>query len=106
MKRNNIGVDILKNLMEPRGLGMHVPFTEVELQQLHRSFGHPSVSSIAYLLKRARPGEMDDSSLLKSLKHINNQCKICSTTSGKSRNFKITVGTDVSITMSQQMSCF
>ncbi len=33
-------------------------YTETELRKLHRTFGHPSVSALINILRRARPNEM------------------------------------------------
>ena len=78
MKRNAIGLDVLNNfsyhgdrkqkLKFLNGLLVHVwkredletsLFTISELRKLHRSFGHPTVSSLSNILSKARPDEMN-----------------------------------------------
>lgn len=62
-----------------------------ELYKLHRSFGHPSVSALYNLLKRARPREASKE-VRNSIKEISKRCKICSELSSKPKRFKLTIG--------------
>lgn len=70
----------------------HSMYTEPELRQLHRSFGHPSVTALTNLLRRARPDEVSES-VRKQIDDLTKQCIVCAENAGKPRRFKITVGT-------------
>ena len=68
-------------------------YTEPELRKLHRVFGHPSVTALKYLLRRADPGGLNDD--VKTAVHdITKQCMTCATYAAKPRRFKVTIGTD------------
>ena len=66
-------------------------YTESEYRQLHRSFGHPFVTALINVLKRANPEKMT-----KEVKqHINDlmkRCGICAENLSKPKRFKLTVG--------------
>lgn len=64
-----------------------------ELYKLHRSFGHPSVSALYNLLKRARPSEAN-SEVREAIKQITKRCKICSELASKPKRFKLTIGNE------------
>lgn len=68
-------------------------FTEADLRKLHRSFGHPSASSLTSLLKRARPDEFD-ASVREAIEEITSSCVPCQFHSRKPRRFKLAVGTE------------
>jgi hypothetical protein len=71
----------------------HVLYTEEDLRKLHRAFGHPAVSTLANLLRRARPEEMN-AAAQNVLQEIAKSCKICSTNAARPKHFKLTVGTE------------
>jgi hypothetical protein len=62
-------------------------FTEEELRKLHRSFGHPSVTALTNVLRRARPNE--SAGVRAMLDSIVQDCKVCSLTAAKPRHFKL-----------------
>lgn len=68
-------------------------FTEDELPKLHRSFGHPTVTALTNLLKRARPSEMT-TDVRRALDEITEACKICAEHRTKPRRFRLTIGSD------------
>jgi len=68
-----------------------VLYTEKELRKLHGTFGHPSVSALARLLRRARP---DETPVYKALQEISTACTTCAATRSKPRRFKLTVGSE------------
>ncbi len=68
-------------------------YTEAELKKLHKSFGHPSVSALVNVLKRARPNEMS-SEVQKTISDIVKTCLTCSVHASRPKRFKLTVGTD------------
>lgn len=68
-------------------------FSESELFQLHRSFGHPSVTALYKLLRRARYNEVNEK-IRRSIKEIVKRCKVCEAYSSKPKRFKLTVGSE------------
>jgi hypothetical protein len=76
---------------EPSDVG-HALFTSVELTRLHRNLGHPSISRMHTILKRARPEDVDG--LPEMLKEITENCEICEKNARSPRFFKIAVGTE------------
>ena len=68
-------------------------YTDVELRRLHRVFGHPSVSSLQKLLKRANQEEFGPD-VTAVLHEINKSCKTCAEHASKPRRFKITIGSE------------
>ena len=73
---------------------MHVVlYTEQELRQLHRNFGHPTISALKKMLKRANP-EHQDKKTKDTINEIVNNCKTCQKFASKPRRFKLTMGSD------------
>lgn len=68
-------------------------YTESELRKLHRAFGHPSVTALVNILRRARPGEMTKQ-VQCQLAEIVRDCETCSKYSSKPRRFKLPVGAE------------
>ena len=68
-------------------------YTDVELRRLHRVFGHPSVSALQKLLKRANPEEFGPD-VTAVLHEINKACKTCAEHASKPRRFKILIRSD------------
>jgi len=68
-------------------------YTDQELRRLHRVFGHPSVSALQKLLKRANPEEYG-TDVRDTIEKITRLCDTCTRTSSKPRRFKISVGSD------------
>lgn len=68
-------------------------YTNKELHRLHKVFGHPSVTALSNLLKRANPSEFN-SEAKRVLDEITKSCSICMTNANKPRRFKVTVGTE------------
>ncbi len=66
-------------------------YTETELKKLHRSFGHPSVSALVNVLRRARPSEMTKS-VQDTLAEISKACVQCATLGSRPKRFKLTAG--------------
>jgi hypothetical protein len=64
--------------------------TELELQRLHRRFGHPSVERLLKLLGRA--GHDTDK---KTLKHLTKYCHFCQKHSKSLGRFRFTLQDDV-----------
>lgn len=68
-------------------------YTEPELKRLHRVFGHPSVTALGHLLRRADPENYSY-----NVKHarydIMRECMTCVKHAAKPRRFKVTIGTD------------
>ena len=64
--------------------------TETELRQLHRRFGHPSVSRLVKILQRAGYDEIDNN-FIKHLTKVCHQCQIHSKSPGR---FKFTLKDD------------
>ena len=71
----------------------YVLYTEKELRTIHRSFGHPSVSSTYKLLRRAS-GDKLKGNIKGMLRRLSENCKICKTNAATPRRFKLTIGTD------------
>ena len=71
----------------------YVLYTEKELRTIHRSFGHPSVSSTYKLLKRASNEPLAED-VKPNLRKLANECKICRVNAAIPRRFKLTVGSD------------
>lgn len=93
---NSQGLYFIRGLLihkwEPNDFNISL-YTEGELRKLHRSFGHPSSSSLAKLLQRARP-EQFNADVQKYLEDITKSCVPCQFHSRKPRRFKLAVGTD------------
>ena len=70
-----------------------VLYTYDELLKLHRAFGHPSVSSLHNVLKRARPEETN-SSVKEALREIQEKCRACQRFGQRPKRFKLTVGNE------------
>lgn len=68
-------------------------YTEIELQKLHRSFGHPSSTALANLLRKARPEEMY-TSVQHSIKELTEACTTCEYHASRPKRFRLTVGTE------------
>ncbi len=66
-----------------------VLYTEGELRKLHRTFGHPSVTALSNLLRRARP---DSESVVLGLERIAKHYETSQNNSLKPRRFKLTTG--------------
>jgi len=70
-------------------------FTHSELVKLHRSFGHPSVSALYRVLKRARPNDAGED-VQKAIQYLTERCKTCVELGEKPKRFKLTVGAEES----------
>lgn len=68
-------------------------FTYGELLKLHRSFGHPSVSALHNVLKRARPDEYSPE-IQKAIEHLTERCRVCTELGTKPRRFKLSIGAE------------
>ena len=68
-------------------------YTEPELKRLHRVFGHPSVTALKHLLRKADP-EKFNTEVKEALHAIVKECMICAKHAAKPRRFKLTIGTD------------
>ena len=68
-------------------------YSEKELFKLHRSFGHPSVTAMFKLLKRARLQDVD-SKTYKAIKDLTKSCRVCARHDRKPKRFKLTVGAE------------
>ncbi|CDF37987.1 unnamed protein product [Chondrus crispus] len=68
-------------------------YSEKELRKLHRNFGHPSVSALTNLLKRANPDHMDRE-VQDVIMRLTKACTTCATHASRPRRFKLTVGTN------------
>ena len=68
-------------------------YSEGELIRLHRSFGHPSVTALYNLLKRATPDDVNKETR-DSIKELTKRCRTCAENASKPKRFKITVGTE------------
>ena len=68
-------------------------FSEVELKRLHRSFGHPSVSALYKVLRRARPNEVNESTRI-AIEQLTKDCDPCSRNAAKPKRFKLTTGSE------------
>lgn len=68
-------------------------YSEKELRKLHRNFGHPSVSALTNLLKRANPDHMDRE-VQDAIMRLTKACTTCATHASRPRRFKLTVGTN------------
>ena len=68
-------------------------YTYGELLKLHRAFGHPSVSSLYNVLKRARPDETP-SGVRNAIQEIQERCQTCQELGRRPKRFKLTVGND------------
>lgn len=112
MKRNRIQLDVLGDMVWHNGRGQRLHlvnnllvhkweprspaealYTEAEVRQLHRAFGHPSVEKLSNLLSVARPEEMNGS-VRTAIDHLTKRCGTCSKTSARPRRFKLTVGSE------------
>ncbi|KAI0996966.1 hypothetical protein K3495_g11217 [Podosphaera aphanis] len=69
--------------------------TEVELRQLHRRFGHPSVNRLTRVLQRSGH-ENDSNSHRKVLERIGNMCKFCQKYGKSPGRFKFNIKRDIS----------
>ena len=68
-------------------------YTTSELSKLHRSFGHPSVTALCNLLKRARPDEMK-TSVRAAIEDITKRCNTCAEFSSRPKRFRLSVGAE------------
>lgn len=66
-----------------------MPYTDIELRQLHRRFGHPSVRRLARVLERSGH-EIDR----KALEHLTKYCRLCQLHSRAPGRFKFTLRDD------------
>ncbi|KAL2885168.1 Ribonuclease H-like domain [Ceratocystis lukuohia] len=66
-------------------------FTEQELRRLHRRFGHPSVSKLHALLRKA---ELGDTTTHEDLKKIQDFCHQCQTHEGPPKRFRFKIHGD------------
>lgn len=71
-------------------------FSHAELLKLHRSFGHPSVSALHRVLKRARPEEMSRD-VREAIEKLTENCNTCAELAQKPKRFKLTVGAEESV---------
>jgi len=71
----------------------HALFTYGELTKLHRAFGHPSVSALNNVLRRARPAECSNT-VKDAIEFLTDRCKVCSELASKPKRFKLTIGTE------------
>lgn len=69
----------------------YLMYTERGLRYIHRAFGHPSVSSIHNLLKKASSEHLDRKVRL-NLKQISDDCSNCRNHSTTPERFKLTIG--------------
>ena len=63
-------------------------YTELELKRLHRVFGHPSVTALKHLLRRADP-ENFDNEVKQALHDIVKECMTCARHAAKPRRFTL-----------------
>jgi len=70
-------------------------FTYAELTKLHRSFGHPSVSALHKILRRARPDESAED-VKDAIKHLTERCDTCAEIGKRPKRFRLTVGAEES----------
>jgi len=68
-------------------------FTYSELMKLHRSFGHPSVSALHRVLKRARPQETSKK-VRNAIQSLTERCETCIKLAQKPKRFKLTIGAE------------
>lgn len=61
-------------------------YTEAELKKLHPVFGHPTVSSLVNLLRRARPNEMT-ADVRRSIEELTKECVTCALNTSRHRRF-------------------
>lgn len=71
----------------------YVLYTEHELRSIHRAFGHPSVSSLHKVLKKASTEPLAKD-VKKGLEEITADYLTCRKHSPSPRRFKLTVGTE------------
>ena len=86
-------LDLENDLLFHRWYPDIVLYTTSELLKLHRSFGHPSISALSNVLKRARPEEMN-SNVQKEIEQLTERCRICSELEKKPKRFKLTLGNE------------
>lgn len=84
--------DFLVHKWTPKAMP-YVLYTESELRKLHRNFGHPTVSALKRVLKRANPSTCDNQTK-KAIHNIVESCRTCQQFSSKPKRFKLTIGTD------------
>lgn len=70
----------------------YVIYTEDELRKIHRTFGHPSVTSTHNLLRRASD-EPPKPEVRRQFEIIDENCRICRRKSSDPPFFKLTMGT-------------
>ena len=68
-------------------------FTADELTKLHRSFGHPAASSLANVLRKARPAQFT-AEIRNEIQRLTDEYSICEKHSRRPRRFKLTLGPD------------
>lgn len=78
-------------------------FTEQELRNMHRRFGHPGVAKLSNLLKRAT-GKKTSSTTFKLLRQIQKHCVYCQRYRAKPHRFKFTLRDD-SISFNDTIYC-
>jgi len=68
-------------------------YTETELRKLHRFFGHPTVSSLLNILRRANPTKMTKE-VRDAVSELAKACIICAENASRPKRFKLTIGSD------------
>lgn len=68
-------------------------YTGKALRTIHRSFGHPSISSTEGLLRRTSGGKLTKE-VRNTIEDISRSCVPCHTSTAAQRHFKLTVGPD------------
>ena len=82
--------DFQKHIWSPSDMP-YILYTESELRRLHRNFGHPTVSALKKVLKRANP-ETCDKKTKTAIAEIVQSCKTCQKYASRPRRFKLTIG--------------
>lgn len=77
----------------PKKSILYVMFTEKELRLIHRSFGHPSVSSNHKFLRKESSEPLSKTLRMKLVK-LADSCKTCKRNAEASQRFKLTVGSE------------
>lgn len=67
-------------------------YTEDELRTIHRTFGHPSITTTEKLLKRAQEKSLDNETR-SNIRRLAEDCSTCKKYAPKPRRFRLTVGT-------------
>lgn len=70
-----------------------VRFTYDDLKKLHRSFGHPTVTALSNLMRRARPEEISKEVPV-AIRKLTEECKVCVEKGQIPKRFKLTMGSE------------